>query len=217
MPSATTIQCPPTCTPSMSRTARSSGLSGVARHASSCAWGLRDKASTDRTLARAPRGDIRAERVQTPPILTGRHANEHLVDDTPVQRVRVRKCPRGGQRHLRAAAPGARSADGDLPPAQAPPDWGYDRRDRPAARVDVHTGARTQRTDLLPAWPRAPSGPNATTSSWSSACVSTRISTNGRCRGVGDTDWRRRGTVRDCFFMAAPCWEAFTSVSSPVV
>ena len=55
------------------------------------------------------------------------------------------------------------------------------------------------------------------TSSWSSACVSMRISTNGRCRGVGDTDWRRRGTVRDCFFMAAPYWEACTSVSSPVV
>ena len=52
---------------------------------------------------------------------------------------------------------------------------------------------------------------------WRAACVSMRISTNGRCRGVGDTDWRRRGTVRDGFCMAAPYWEACTSVSSPVV
>ena len=38
MPRATTIQCPPTCTPSISSPTRSSASSGVARHASSCAW-----------------------------------------------------------------------------------------------------------------------------------------------------------------------------------
>ena len=38
MPSATTIQCPPTWTPSISSPARSSASNGVARHASSCAW-----------------------------------------------------------------------------------------------------------------------------------------------------------------------------------
>ena len=45
-------------------------------------------------------------------------ANEHLVDDTPIQRVRIRERPHGGQRHLRAIAPGARSTHRDLPSAQ---------------------------------------------------------------------------------------------------
>ena len=42
--------------------------------------------------------------------------------------------------------------------------------------------------------------PDATTSSWSSACVSTRMSTNGRCRGAGDSDWqlpRSKVLIRD--------------------
>ena len=67
--------------------------------------GLRDKASTDRTLARAPHGDVGAERFQTPRILAGRHTDQHLVDHAPVQRVRIRECPGRWQRNLLAGAP----------------------------------------------------------------------------------------------------------------
>ena len=50
------------------------------------------EASTDRTLTRAPRGDIRTERFETPRIRTSRDADEHLVDNAPVQRVGIREC-----------------------------------------------------------------------------------------------------------------------------
>ena len=80
--------------------------------------GLRHKASTDRTLAGAPRRDVRAQRFETPRILAGRHADEHLVDDAPVQRVRVRERLGRGQRHLHAVAPHSGPTDRDFMPAQ---------------------------------------------------------------------------------------------------
>ena len=79
---------------------------------------LRDKASTDRTLARAPRGDVGAERFQTPRILAGRHTDQHLVDHAPVQRVRIRECPGRWQRNLLAGAPRTGPTNRHLPPAQ---------------------------------------------------------------------------------------------------
>ena len=45
---------------------------------------------------------------------------EHLVDDPPVQRVRVRKRTRRGQRHFRAVAADARSLS---PPRSAKAGW----------------------------------------------------------------------------------------------
>ena len=80
--------------------------------------GLRDKASTDRTLARAPRGDVGAERFQTPRILAGRHTDQHLVDHAPVQRVRIRECPGRWQRNLLAGAPRTGPTNRHPPPAQ---------------------------------------------------------------------------------------------------
>ena len=80
--------------------------------------GLRDNASTDRTLARAPRGDVGAERFQTPRILAGRHTDQHLVDHAPVQRVRIRACPGRWQRNLLAGAPRTGPTNRHLPPAQ---------------------------------------------------------------------------------------------------
>ena len=79
---------------------------------------LRDNASTDRTLARAPRGDVGAERFQTPRILAGRHTDQHLVDHAPVQRVRIRECPGRWQRNLLAGAPRTGPTNRHLPPAQ---------------------------------------------------------------------------------------------------
>ena len=58
--------------------------------------------------------------------------------------------------------------------------------------------------------------PDATTSSWSSACASTRMSTNGRCRGAGNADWRPRMPVPN-FFMAAPFWGLQPQVFPPAV
>ena len=51
------------------------------------------------------RGDVGAERFQTPRILAGRHTDQHLVDHAPVQRVRIRACPGRWQRNLLAGAP----------------------------------------------------------------------------------------------------------------
>ena len=74
--------------------------------------------STDRTLARAPRGDVGAERFQTPRILAGRHTDQQLVDHAPVQRVRIRECPGRWQRNLLAGAPRTGPTNRHLPPAQ---------------------------------------------------------------------------------------------------
>ena len=117
-PNATTMQCSPMCTPSMSSTARSRSI--ARRRPPRVQLCLRGghKPPTDRTLARAPRRDLHAERVATPRILAGRDTDEHLVDHPPVQWIRVRKRPRRGQRHFRAVAAGARTLDRDLPPAQ---------------------------------------------------------------------------------------------------
>ena len=80
--------------------------------------GLRHKTPPHRTLARPPRADVRAQRFQTPAILAGRHADEQLLDDAPVERVGVRKGLDRGQRHFLAVAPDTRPAHRDLAPAQ---------------------------------------------------------------------------------------------------
>ena len=105
MPRATTIQCPPTCTPSISSPTRSSASSGVARHASSCAWVCATKRRltalllVPRMVTSAPSGSrLRA-------YLAGRHTDQYLVDHAPVQRVRIRECPGRWQRNLLAGAP----------------------------------------------------------------------------------------------------------------
>ena len=66
----------------------------------------------------APRGDVGAERFQTPRILAGRHTDQHLVDHAPVQRARIRACPGRWQRNLRAGAPRTGPTNRHLPPAQ---------------------------------------------------------------------------------------------------
>ena len=120
--------------------------------------GLRDKPSAHGTLARTPRGDVGAEWFQTPRILASRHPHEHLFDDTPVERVRIRERPHRGQRHLRASG---EHAVAESRPFARPtrPDWAHAPPGTPAAPADAHTVAHTLRPDPLPAWPRAPSGP----------------------------------------------------------
>ena len=118
MPRATTIQCPPTCTPSISSPTRSSASSGVARHASSCAWvcattrRLTALLLVPRVVTSAPSGSrLRA-------YWRGRHTDQHLVDHAPVQRVRIRACPGRWQRNLLVGAPRTGPTNRHLPPAQ---------------------------------------------------------------------------------------------------
>ena len=118
MPNATTIQWPPTWDPVDQQHRQVEGVERRRPPRIQLRLRLGDKAPTDRTLARTSRGHVGAQRLETPRILAGRHTNEHLVDDTSIQRVRIRERPHGGQRHLRAIAPGARAAHRDLPPAQ---------------------------------------------------------------------------------------------------
>ena len=73
---------------------------------------------TDRTLARAPGADVRAQRLQAAAILARRHAHEYLLDAAPVQRVVRGERPERGQRDLLAGVPDARAAQRHLAPAQ---------------------------------------------------------------------------------------------------
>ena len=61
---------------------------------------LRHAPPTHRTLARAPRAHVRAQRLQAATILARRHAHEPLLDDAPVQRVVRGERPERGQRDL---------------------------------------------------------------------------------------------------------------------
>ena len=183
------MQWPPTCTPSISTPPGRGRRAGSPAPVSKLRWGLRDKPATDCTLACPPRADGRTQRFQTPPILAGGHADEHLLDDAPVERVGVRKGLHRRQRDLVAVAPDTWSAHRNLTTAQ------HDFARRMACPVGAPRG--------LMCIPRPAHGHSilfqhgfehlqarVTTSSWSSACVSIRMSTNGRCRGAGDSDWR---------------------------
>ena len=88
------------------------------------------------------------------------------------------------------------------------PDSAYAPRDAPAARVDAHTVAHTRRPDPLPAWPRAPSGPTRRPAPGARPAYQrgSRPTEGAGASGIPIGDGE--GTVRDCFFMAAPCWEA---------
>ena len=185
-------------------TARSRLSSGVARHASNCAWVCATKRRltalllVPRVVISAPSGS----RLRV--ILAGRDADEHLVDDPPVQRVRIRERPHGRQRHLRAGAAGTRGAESRPCARPTRPDWGHARPGTPVAPLDAdYRGPHTRRPIPLRAWPRAPSGPRPRPAPGAQPRYPSGLSTNGRWRTDGDSDWRRRVTVRDCCFMAA--------------
>ena len=173
----------------------------AASPAASSAPESRDKASTDRTLARAPRGDVGAER-STPRILAGRHTD--TVDHAPVQRVRIRECPGRWQRNLLAGAPRTGPTNRHLPPAQHDLTRRMPRSIRLARRLMLRQTAARSSSSMASSTFRPRDDQLLE--------LGLRINEDvDNSRGVGDTDWRRRGTVRDCFFMAAPCWEACTS------
>ena len=91
---------------------------------------------------------VRTQRFQTALRLARRHADEHLFDDTAVERVRVRERLDRGQGQLLAVAPDPRSSDRDLAAAQ------YDlarRMELPASGLaDVRDPCRKPRYG----WPR---------------------------------------------------------------
>ena len=69
------------------------------------------------------------------------------------------------------------------------------------------------RIDFEPDWPDAAKRAAAGTLSSLDTTIHQKAFAVASGLPIGDG----RGTVRDCFIMAAPCWEACTSVSSPVV
>ena len=196
MPRATTLQCPPTCTPSISSPTRSRRVERRRPPRIQLRLSLRDNASTDRTLARAPRGDVGAERFQTPTHPGGSPHRSVIWSTTRrFSGSAFANAPGRWQRNLLAGAPRTGPTNRHLPPAQ------HDmltRRmpsfDTPGAQVDAHTVAHRVGGPILFQHRFEYLQANATTSSWSSACVSMRLSTN-------QVPWRRGyrlATARDC-------------------
>ena len=107
------------------------------------------RSRTARSSVATPAGaHVRTQRFQTALRLARRHADEHLFDDTAVERVRVRERLDRGQGQLLAVAPDPRSSDRDLAAAQ------YDlarRMELPASGLaDVRDPCRKPRYG----WPR---------------------------------------------------------------
>ena len=72
----------------------------------------------DAALARPPTHDSGRDRLQAPRVLAGRHAHQHLVDDAPIQRVRVRQGLECRQRDFPPVGAHARPLHGHLASAQ---------------------------------------------------------------------------------------------------
>src|SRR5207237_7306272 len=86
-----------------------------------------------RTLAGAARLDVGPCRLQAAAVLPRRHADQHLLHDATIQRVRVRKCLKCRQRDFLAVGPHAWPADLHLSTAE------HDlTRDRAGARRFTH-------------------------------------------------------------------------------
>ena len=94
--------------------------------------GLGDKPAADGALTHAAAGDVGRERLQTPGIASGAHADQQLLDGAPPQWIGLGHRLEGRERHLLAprADPGA--ADRYLPP---PEDDGTRHRPSPRRRA----------------------------------------------------------------------------------
>ena len=94
--------------------------------------GLGDKPAADGALTHAAAGDVGRERLQTPGIASGAHADQQLLDGAPPQWIGLGHRLEGRERHLLAprADPGA--ADRYLPP---PEDDGTGHRPGPGRRA----------------------------------------------------------------------------------
>ena len=77
--------------------------------------GLRHESPADAALARAATHDPRWHRLETPRIVTGRHAHQHLLDDAAIQGIGLGHRLEGRQRDFAALGPHARPLHGDLP------------------------------------------------------------------------------------------------------
>ena len=84
--------------------------------ASCAAFG--DEATTDRALAGTPALHVRAQGLQTPGVLARRHADEHLFDHPPVQRIGRGHRLKRRQRDLTRRRPHPWTLDRHLPAAQ---------------------------------------------------------------------------------------------------
>ena len=199
------MQCPPTCTPSINNAARSRSSSDVARQASNCAWVCVTKRRltalllVPRARTSAPSGSrLRSYwRVATPTSIcstTRRLSGPASANAWTVGRTSSWPSRRTRGRRIATLRPPSTTWLGECPARYAPRSgWCAYRGPQTATRSSSNIASSTFK-------------PEATTSCWSSACVSTRMSTNGRCRCPEDFGWRRPAAVRDCFFMAAPFW-----------
>ena len=79
---------------------------------------LRHEPAADTALARAAAHHPGRQRLQTPRILAGRDAHQHLFDDAAIQRVGLGQCLHRGQGHLPAPRPHPRPLDPNLTAAE---------------------------------------------------------------------------------------------------
>ena len=77
--------------------------------------GLRHESPADAALARAATHDPRWHRLETPRIVTGRHAHQHLLHDAAIQGIGLGHRLEGRQRDFAACGPHAGPLHGDLP------------------------------------------------------------------------------------------------------
>ena len=199
------MQCSPMWTPSTSSATRSSASSAVDRQAASCAAVF----ATNRRLTAlllvprlAPRRRTGSRLRRVLARGDARRASARPRDDSAD---RCRRTPRNvGSGDFLAVGPHPRPANLHLPTAEH--DLARDRAGarRRAARPDAayrgpQIAVRSSSSIVVRTF-----RPDATASSISSARVSTRRSTRGRWRWLGESTWCDRSTVRDSRFMAAP-------------
>ena len=80
--------------------------------------GLGDKPAADGALTHAAAGNVGRERLQTPGIASGAHADQQLLDGAPPQWIGLGHRLEGRERHLLAPRADPRAADRYLPPPE---------------------------------------------------------------------------------------------------
>ena len=177
--------------------------------------GLRHDPSADAAFARAAAHHAGRQGLQTPRILAGRDAHQHVLDDAPIQRVGVRQGLERWQRDLTPVGADPRPRDSHLAPGQH--DFaGHRARAGRGTRGLMRIPRTAQRRAILLQHRVEHAEARADHHLEEFAFVSTRSATSGRARTAGDSTAAIGRAMRD-FFMAAPCWRACARGSSPLV
>jgi hypothetical protein len=137
------------------------------------------EAPAHRALAGAPTLDGRAERLQAPRVLPRRHADEHLLDDAPIERIGPGHRLKRREWHFAIRRPDPRALNGHLPTAE----HDFARRGTGPTRRSIGLMGVPRATDRGAVFLEhrgEHAQPARTASSKSSVRVSTSRSTNGR-------------------------------------